>query len=86
MAFKINDNCINCCSCIDECPTGAISEGDDKVVIDAEKCIGCGKCARNCPANAITGEKKKPHVIDSNLCIRCDQCRSNCKFDAVVVE
>ena len=52
MAYVINDSCINCGACIDECPTEAISAGDDKHVIDAEKCIDCGACAGACPVDA----------------------------------
>ena len=52
MAFIINDECINCGACEPECPTGAISEGDDKYVIDAEKCTDCGACAAVCPVDA----------------------------------
>ena len=28
MAYVIGDNCVACGTCIDECPVGAISEGD----------------------------------------------------------
>lgn len=52
MAYKITDKCIACGTCIDECPVGAISEGDI-YVIDADSCVGCGTCAGACPNDAI---------------------------------
>ena len=52
MAYKISDDCIACGACMSECPTEAISEGDGKMVIDAEKCIDCGTCAGVCPVDA----------------------------------
>ncbi len=40
MAYKIDENvCISCGSCAGECPTEAISAGDNSYVIDADKCI-----------------------------------------------
>ena len=36
-----------------ECPVEAISEGDDKYVIDADTCVDCGTCAGVCPTEAI---------------------------------
>ncbi|MGE5554504.1 MAG: 4Fe-4S binding protein [Betaproteobacteria bacterium] len=61
MAFKISDECIMCGACAPECPTGAISEGDTKYVIDPAKCIDCGNCAEVCPvgAPAPEGAEKK---------------------------
>lgn len=56
MAYVINDDCISCGSCEPECPTEAISEGDDKFVIDADLCIDCGSCALVCPTEAIHPE------------------------------
>ena len=53
MAHFITDKCIACGTCIDECPVGAISEGDI-YVIDADSCIDCGACAAACPSEAIT--------------------------------
>jgi ferredoxin len=33
MAYKINEDCTACGTCIDECPVGAISEGDTTKLI-----------------------------------------------------
>ena len=44
--------CVACGTCIDECPVGAISEGDI-YVIDPDTCVGCGTCAGACPNEAI---------------------------------
>ena len=52
MAYVINDACISCGACIDECPVEAISQGDSQYVIDADKCIDCGACAGACPVDA----------------------------------
>jgi len=52
MAYKINEDCIACGSCVDECPVEAISEGDT-YTIDPELCSDCGACAAACPVEAI---------------------------------
>jgi len=61
MAVKITDLCINCDSCIDECPATAISNADNSPLsegefcyVSPEKCIECvdgtmPKCADICP-------------------------------------
>lgn len=56
MAYVIKDECISCGACVDQCPVEAISEGDGKYVIDAEKCIDCGACADVCPVDAPVQE------------------------------
>jgi ferredoxin len=59
MAYVITDDCIACGSCEDECPVEAISEGDDKYVIDPSLCTDCGACADQCPVEAIIpGDEK----------------------------
>ncbi|HER07620.1 MAG TPA: YfhL family 4Fe-4S dicluster ferredoxin [Bacteroides sp.] len=58
MALIINDECINCGLCVDECPNEAISEGDDIFVIDPDRCTECvgffdePQCAEVCPVEA----------------------------------
>lgn len=56
MAHKITDDCIMCGTCADECPTGAITVGDDKYVIDADTCVDCMACESKCPVEAIVEE------------------------------
>jgi len=53
MAYVIGEDCIACGTCIDECPAGAISEGE-KYSIDPEVCTECGTCADVCPSEAIS--------------------------------
>ncbi|MDK2824786.1 MAG: hypothetical protein PWQ67_359 [Clostridia bacterium] len=55
MAHRITDECLACGACMDECPVGAISEGDI-YVIDADLCTDCGACAEACPTGAIVEE------------------------------
>ena len=43
MAFVIGDACVACGACEAQCPVGAISMGDGKFEIDADKCV----CFRN---------------------------------------
>ena len=56
MAYKITDDCIACGACEAECPVGAISEQDGKMVIDADACLECGACAGVCPVGAPVQE------------------------------
>lgn len=53
MAYVIGDGCVSCGTCMDECPAGAISAGDDKYVINPDLCTECGTCADVCPNEAI---------------------------------
>jgi ferredoxin len=52
VAHKITDDCVACGQCAPECPVEAISEGDGKYVIDADKCTDCEACANVCPVGA----------------------------------
>ncbi len=52
MPYVISDDCINCGACEPGCPMAAISEADNKRVIDAELCVSCGACEAVCPVGA----------------------------------
>ena len=59
MAYVITDECVACGTCQELCSEGAISEGEDKYVIDPKLCKDCGDCAEQCPVEAIVpGEEK----------------------------
>ncbi len=45
--------CINCGSCCDTCPEGALSQGPSGIVIDRDICTRCGACAAACPTSAL---------------------------------
>ncbi len=59
MALIITDECINCTVCEPECPNNAISAGEDRYVIDADKCTECvghfdeSQCVDVCPVDCI---------------------------------
>lgn len=58
MAYIINNSCVACGTCIDECPVGAISEGYN-YKIDENVCVGCGTCVFSCPTGAIVEQVVK---------------------------
>jgi len=55
MAYVISEDCTACGTCIDECPTESISEGDI-YKINPDTCTDCGACADVCPVEAIHPE------------------------------
>ncbi len=53
MPYVITDDCVACGTCAEECPAGAIEEGEDKYVINQDECTECGTCVEVCPNDAI---------------------------------
>jgi Pyruvate/2-oxoacid:ferredoxin oxidoreductase delta subunit len=48
------DLCEACETCIENCPTTALTVGGDNIpVVNLDLCIGCGVCATGCPEEAI---------------------------------
>ena len=46
-------NCTRCYECIKNCPAGAMSAPEGKVLVDEDKCIGCFCCDEVCNYKAI---------------------------------
>jgi ferredoxin len=57
MPAKVDsETCTGCESCIEACPSEAISMKDGKAVVDPDKCVDCGVCVDECPVEAISME------------------------------
>lgn len=51
-----NGKCTGCETCVEECPSEAISMANNKAVVDPDTCIDCGVCVDACPVEAISLE------------------------------
>ena len=51
--YVISDNCVNCGTCAENCPSEAIAEGAVHYEINQDTCVNCGTCVENCPSEAI---------------------------------
>jgi len=57
MALQVDlDKCTGCGSCVDACPSEALSMEDEKVTVDQDACIDCGACVDECPVEALSLE------------------------------
>jgi ferredoxin len=57
VAYRITEECVACGTCAEECPAGAIEEGEEAYVINHEICTECGTCMDVCPTEAIIEEE-----------------------------
>jgi pyruvate formate lyase activating enzyme len=55
-------NCIGCMKCLGNCPNGALSAGENGIVIDRHLCVNCGACTRECYAEALVLQGRKVGV------------------------
>ena len=61
MEFSINEKCIHCGKCINDCMGKALKFDENKIpVLDETKCIKCQHCLAVCPAGALSIMGKNP--------------------------
>lgn len=66
MPWIDQEKCVGCGVCIDSCPEGAISMGDEKATIDQDKCTFCGNCFSACPQETIRPNSENPLLRGRN--------------------
>ena len=91
--------CLGMGSCVDACPFGAISHGQNGIpVISADLCVGCGRCVATCPRTLISllpkgqpvrlfcnapGRKSADRKACSAGCLSCGLCAKICPNGAI---
>ena len=48
LKFNIDDTCVKCGACAEDCPVQCITEGKTRFII-GKGCISCGDCYSICP-------------------------------------
>ncbi|NLM29689.1 MAG: 4Fe-4S binding protein [Methanomicrobiales archaeon] len=50
------EKCTGCETCVDVCPSAAITMEDGKAKVDPDLCVDCETCVDECPSEAISME------------------------------
>ena len=68
MPWVKEEMCTGCGTCVEECPVGAITVGEDAARIDDEKCVRCGRCHDVCPEEAVRHDGERiPQEVGANI-------------------
>jgi len=68
MPWVKTEMCTGCGTCVEECPTNAMSLQGDVAVINDQECIRCGRCHDICPEEAVRHDSERiPQMIDANM-------------------
>jgi electron transport complex protein RnfB len=51
--LEINNTCISCDACSQNCPEGSVISNGNDYAIDSWSCTMCGICIEVCPSNSI---------------------------------
>ncbi len=72
-------------SCIEICPTGAITKSDNDGIIRVNdtKCVGCGLCTLLCLYGGIQYHRDKEQAAKCDLCDGEPKCIDACKYDVL---
>lgn len=57
--FSVNENCIQCGTCIKVCPRANVSYDQSKHIVFGNQCESCLACVNNCPKKAIQVKRDK---------------------------
>eukprot|EP00703_Trepomonas_sp_PC1_P000310 JAP96296.1 4Fe-4S ferredoxin iron-sulfur binding domain protein [Trepomonas sp. PC1] len=58
--FQIQDNCVGCGTCVENCPMACIElVGGRAVFTHKERCVGCFGCFQVCPQKAVLDSDRK---------------------------
>jgi len=75
--------CNQCGTCVDVCPTLALTINTQGVVIlNKSLCIGCLMCVAACPINAM---RFVENVYNPFKCIACGICTRTCPAEAIEI-
>ena len=89
-AKKIKNMPVFCLQCHPEkahcakiCPTGAIKEQNNTLVVDEDSCLLCRLCMIACPVGMLVTDESKKSVQKCSLCLDSDKnipvCVDDCK-------
>ena len=61
MEFNVDEKCIKCGKCINDCLAKALTFDENKnIIFDEKKCIKCQHCLAICPVGALSIDGKNP--------------------------
>ncbi len=63
----MEENCIGCGQCIDECPLDCIDLEPPSPIHIGDECVYCGACTSVCPVDAIRLKEEKFEVKDERI-------------------